>query len=306
MKDFEVAAAEISRNFGMWQDRALQGPVLVTHHGRPRVVLLASNEFERLRLGAGEGAPPVAASGDAEALQALLTGMGQAFVALDAGLRIVEANPAAQSLLGRSEEALRGGPLPQREMAGRAGVLEDRLRWVLRSGEPLAMETSTLLRDGGTVEIRAFPYREGVGVVFENTTELAALRRERSQWLAELELLEAHDEICLAELNVLGFLLKTNTALRRVLGFTEAQLGEVQLTDLATALCRQSLREAFNQLMHFEADRVVVELDMVERNGGQRVLRAALCRRMRDEVCEGFTLVALEAAEPQEQARGAA
>lgn len=37
-----VTAGEISRNFGQWQDVALSGPVIVTHHGRPRVVMTSA------------------------------------------------------------------------------------------------------------------------------------------------------------------------------------------------------------------------------------------------------------------------
>ena len=40
-----VTAGEISRNFGQWQDRALGGPVIVTHHGRPRVVLVSADYY---------------------------------------------------------------------------------------------------------------------------------------------------------------------------------------------------------------------------------------------------------------------
>lgn len=34
-----VSAADVIRNFGLWQERALAGPITITHHGRARTVL---------------------------------------------------------------------------------------------------------------------------------------------------------------------------------------------------------------------------------------------------------------------------
>jgi prevent-host-death family protein len=44
-----VPAAEVTKNFELYQDRALHAPVTVTAHGRPSVVILAADEYERLR-----------------------------------------------------------------------------------------------------------------------------------------------------------------------------------------------------------------------------------------------------------------
>lgn len=44
-----ATAAEIQRNFGHWQDKALQQPVRVTRNGRPKVVILSVEEYQRLR-----------------------------------------------------------------------------------------------------------------------------------------------------------------------------------------------------------------------------------------------------------------
>ncbi len=44
-----VPIAEVKKNFEFYQDRALRTPVTVTTHGRPSVVILAADEYERLR-----------------------------------------------------------------------------------------------------------------------------------------------------------------------------------------------------------------------------------------------------------------
>lgn len=43
-----VTAAEISKNFGAYQDAAVRAPVIITKNGRPRTVLMAYEDFVRL------------------------------------------------------------------------------------------------------------------------------------------------------------------------------------------------------------------------------------------------------------------
>ncbi|WGR90663.1 type II toxin-antitoxin system Phd/YefM family antitoxin (plasmid) [Bradyrhizobium sp. ISRA443] len=43
-----VTAAEISKNFGAYQDAAVREPVIITKNGRPRTVLMAYDDFVRL------------------------------------------------------------------------------------------------------------------------------------------------------------------------------------------------------------------------------------------------------------------
>lgn len=44
-----VPVAEVTKNFELYQERALHAPVTVTRRGRPSVVILAADEYERLR-----------------------------------------------------------------------------------------------------------------------------------------------------------------------------------------------------------------------------------------------------------------
>lgn len=43
-----VTAAEVSKNFGAYQDAAVRDPVIITKNGRPRTVLIAYEDFVRL------------------------------------------------------------------------------------------------------------------------------------------------------------------------------------------------------------------------------------------------------------------
>lgn len=43
-----VTAAEVSKNFGAYQDAAIRDPVIITKNGRPRTVLMAYEDYMRL------------------------------------------------------------------------------------------------------------------------------------------------------------------------------------------------------------------------------------------------------------------
>ncbi|MGB5093590.1 MAG: type II toxin-antitoxin system Phd/YefM family antitoxin [Parvibaculum sp.] len=48
--DLETApAADVQRNFSLWQDRALLKPVGITRNGRPRLVMMSVEEYQRLK-----------------------------------------------------------------------------------------------------------------------------------------------------------------------------------------------------------------------------------------------------------------
>jgi prevent-host-death family protein len=44
-----VTAADFQRQLGLYQDRALVEPVLVTRNGRDRLVLMSAEEYRRLK-----------------------------------------------------------------------------------------------------------------------------------------------------------------------------------------------------------------------------------------------------------------
>lgn len=49
MEMLTVSAAEFQRHFGRYQDEALKQPVTLTRNGRDRLVVLAVEEYQRLK-----------------------------------------------------------------------------------------------------------------------------------------------------------------------------------------------------------------------------------------------------------------
>ena len=44
-----ITAAQFQKQFGRYRDLALKEPVAVTHHGRDSLVIVAADEFRRLK-----------------------------------------------------------------------------------------------------------------------------------------------------------------------------------------------------------------------------------------------------------------
>ncbi len=44
-----VTSAEAQKNFGRYRERALAEPVVVTQYGKPSVVIISAEEYERLK-----------------------------------------------------------------------------------------------------------------------------------------------------------------------------------------------------------------------------------------------------------------
>jgi prevent-host-death family protein len=108
-KATSVPAAELTRNFGLWQDRTAHGPVFVTNHGRPRVVLMSIEEFERI------GKSSSTSSGIAmdPVTGLLLDRLDEGFVAFDEGEIVRRINTAAALYFRRPVEAVIGLSLDQ-------------------------------------------------------------------------------------------------------------------------------------------------------------------------------------------------
>jgi prevent-host-death family protein len=80
-----VTAGEFQRKIGHYQDRALVEPVMVTRNGRERLVLLAAEEFKRLRRLDRE-ALPVTALSDSHLAAIAAAEVPAAYAHLDAEL----------------------------------------------------------------------------------------------------------------------------------------------------------------------------------------------------------------------------
>lgn len=163
---FTATAAQLSRNFGFWQDRAAIRPVLITHHGRPRVVLMSLENMSGQR----EDLSAVAARGHAH-FELVIERIRQGFFWFGRDFEIRMANSTACVHVG----------LPQNEIVGRSAYdvlpelkgsnMERVLHRVVRIGDPAAFEAPSLMHPGHTLQMEVFPFDEGLAVLFRSIDE---------------------------------------------------------------------------------------------------------------------------------------
>lgn len=169
MGDHWVTSAELNRNFGAVQERATRQPVIITHHGRPRLALLSASHFDALRARADddEGAAR-------RKLGLIIDSIREGYLSVDSEMRIVTVNRVAEILLGRTREELAGTPWDVSFPGSEWSHLAAQVRRVIEHGKVLTLEVRLRLHAERTVEVQAFPLptpQGGAGILFFNVSE---------------------------------------------------------------------------------------------------------------------------------------
>ncbi|WP_349370330.1 type II toxin-antitoxin system prevent-host-death family antitoxin [Salinarimonas sp.] len=227
-KEVRISAAEVSRNFGAAQEQAQDAPVVVTHHGKPRVALLDYAEYERLR---EAGRPPLQ-GGDAEALRRklrlLLDAIAEGYVSLDAEWRIVTVNRVAEFYFGRDRAEVEGRVLWDVFPAAAGGRVAHELGRAMKGGEVVAFEASSPTFPERLVDVRAYPLplpEGGIAILFSNATE----RRRLTEALAKSEsrlraLLSGMVDTAVVGFDAAGVVNSWSPGAEALFGTTEAEM----------------------------------------------------------------------------------
>ena len=224
-----VSAAEISRNFGVWQDRASQCPVVVTHHGRPRVVLMAIDAYEKA------SAPMTSIPGDTEAtlrLSALAEHCGCGFLALDEALRITLINSQAAMHLGLPPNKLIGKTVPELRPDVAQSPQAAVFRKVLDDGEPITMDVPTYDDPRHLWRIHVFPYPGGVAATFQSVVHEMQIDVDAREREAIFAAALAHGNVAAGRLSLRGTFLRQDPNLARAAAVPTDKIVGARLTDL--------------------------------------------------------------------------
>ena len=278
-----VSAAEITRNFGMWQDRAAQGPLVVTHHGRPRVMMLAVEQYEELSERAGGAAAGLSEELEAARLSVVLGQIGTAFAAFDAALHFVRVNAVAVAHFGLPEERLIGHT-PEELFTGREAMLGGHLREALRTGEEMQVDLPAGPGGDRLLRMRLFPYPGGVAATFRNVAGLRNAERAATEQAAQAQARALHGGIGVGRLGPRGTFEHVEAPLAAMAGFVPDRLAGVRFTDLLALPCRAAAAQAVEAVLTGRGPQAIDTLMLV--NGeGERPVRAALA-----EIRDGFVI----------------
>ncbi len=286
-----ATAGEVSRNFGQWQDVALTGPVIITHHGRPRVVLLSADRYA-----SWNNLPAAGVNTDAHAAEtsreALLEQMAEGFIALDPTLRVTKVNPVFEALAGRSAGQLVGAgwsdlfPLPTQ------AVIAEQMRRVLRTGEAVEFEADSTVQPGRCYGVRVFPYPGGVAALFANRTEEHSLRGRLRHAGAIQTATAALPRLAVARLNIRGVLAEMDKDFLRLTGFSGAELLDCRLTDIVRPSDRRALSQALEKVLQ-GGPATRVETALLVRAGDERPVELSLAPILHDGAADGVMVLIL-------------
>lgn len=236
-----VTAAEIIRNFGYWQQKALSRPLTVTHHGRARVMLISTEEYERLT---GIGEEKAQPESDADPMTALLNGMAECYVMHDAEMRILDVNAAAVAYFGAPREKLIGSTVSVAMGRSPNLFIHSMLRRVLRTGEYVTYDVGSTAFPGRRVTARSFPYRNHVVTLFEDVTAREAIREDALDWEATMLGLSLIDQAGVALLNRQGRFTFADACFARLTGLAMPEIAGASFADLIAPRDRTVFEDA--------------------------------------------------------------
>lgn len=279
-----VTAGEISRNFGQWQDRALSSPVIVTNHGRPRVVVVSAELYATFN---EDGAPRERDLGGEIGRTAILRHSTEAFLAFDHDLKVVEANGAFEAVIGLNLERLKGRSWNEVFPGAAQAIVGEQFKRVLRAGDAVEFEASVSPNGVRRCTMRAFPYPGGVAVMIVNRTEERELRRRLDEETAFRRALCSLHDVATARLNVRGVIVDIDSHFSVLTGFNAAELLDCRLTDVARPGQRHALGDAIELVLQGGPPKVLPATLLIK-NGQELSVELGIAAIIRDGIAEGL------------------
>lgn len=282
-----VTAGEISRNFGQWQDRALGGPVIVTHHGRPRVVLVSADYYSTSKedhsFHPREDDAPSFETGQ----RAILDHVTEAFMAVNSQLHITAVNHVFEALVGHSASQLVGRFWEDLFPATARSLMDEQLKRALRTGETLEFEAPGDAPGVRRYSFRAFPYPGGVAVLIQNRTAEREMQAQLNQARALDAALSMLPQVMVLRLNVRGVLTTIDPGLAKLLGFSADDLVSCRLPDITRPRDRADLTAALEAVLQGGRPSQIATTLLVK-DGGELAVRIGLASVIRDLVPDGL------------------
>jgi prevent-host-death family protein len=301
MSYLSASAADISRNFGDWQSKAMTGPVTITHHGRPRLVLASIDLFKEMSL------PPASESGQAEfshtnaQLRAVLNQMRDGFMALDSDLKMVDVNPAAELYLGISRDECLGRDVRDINPEVVDSIALDFYKRVLRTREPVEFKVKFAWRDRPYVNMQVFPYDDGgVAVIFANLASREEADILRAQVNATAAALHGHPGLSMIRLNLRGGFEVVDDAFCEMVGFPRSQLSGLLLSDIVHLRDRLVLAHVLNDCIRDQSTRVAI-VTLMPRDGRDQQFRLSMSICLHEGAPAGVVVCVVDIAKLSER-----
>jgi PAS domain S-box-containing protein len=245
--DHLATAADFVRHFGHWRDATHDGPVYVTHHGRPTHVLLDYAHFSALT-GQGRGSS-IAEDPSMLAIADLIDWLTVGFMVCDDRLTIRAINRLSASQLGKSASEMVGQDLWTAVPQLLGTLHQNYILLTARSGEACSADLPSVLRGDSWVRLDVFPLGSGIGIVSRDITDDVTHNRLANVKEAIIEAMNRHGGIGYMRLDTMGLIERISPPLCRLLGLAEDRLAGVSALDILPLRQRAEFREVLAQVL---------------------------------------------------------
>ena len=280
-----VSAAELRRNFGLWQERAFAAPVIVARHGKPRLVLSSAERFFDAAVTTGSTGP-----GDplADVFAAIPAHSSEALMILDRDLRILAVNSVFEDMAGRGAARLVGRLWLEQFSEGASVAIAAHLRHVLRTGVSVQFESAAALVEGRHYRFTAFPHALGVAALIVNRTAETIMENELEEHRSLAATFALMPIAGYLKINLRGMVYGASPQVRDILGYNfnaEAHLSFAQIT---APQDRSALLLAADEVLSGGEPRRL-SVSLLTKDGAQTPVAMSLGALWRDHKPDGAT-----------------
>jgi len=248
-----TTAGEISRNFGRWQDRAISGPVIVTHHGRPRVVLISAEQFaiwKNVSSTSEQNDDAADTNLDFEtSLAVVLDQIQENFVAFDKEFKITAVNGMAEAFYGLPRTRMVGRTLSELFPHFEGSIIFDRIKRVIKGGTADQIEVRSGVFPDRKIRARIFPYPNGAAILFTNITDDDFKAEQLTHVHGYTAALEASPKNTFLSLNVRGAITSVGRRFCDRIGLSSDELDSLRLEDLVSHKDRRRLNATIEHVL---------------------------------------------------------
>lgn len=255
-----VTASDLVRQFGLWQERALQQPIFVLRRGRPSLVLSSLDLMRRL-------CAPHDAARPGPLLDLLLDAMREVAIIVDPGGRIARFNRAARIVFPGIGA---GMPLAGTVPDSIARFLLDLATRARRSGAADQAEVTIAARQ---MLFAIVPADDGVLLVASDVTIMAEAAGCMSRLDAFGETIDRFDDMAWARIDLRGYVEQHSESLPRLAAVDRDALQAVRFVTLVDQGYRSAVGAAVDDVIRGGSSRC---LSIALHGGGRAPLDARL------------------------------
>ena len=292
-----ATSAEIAKNFGLWQARALSAPVVITNHGRPRTVMISADHYARwTEVDTDEGATKSLVFETSFA--AVLDNCFDGFISFDANLQVTALNRVVEALIGRARVQAIGQDCASLFPADTATVFAEQLRRVIRTGQQIDFSMDVVDESTRSYLVRAFPYPSGVAILLQNKTRERNVEAASGRHLALEAALSATSAVTIATLSLRAGIESVDADFEKFTGMASNRVAGFRLPDLVAIGDRRRLHRLIDDVIG-GANATSIETALMTSDGEERPVQIGISAVLRDAVpCGLIATIVKRVAEP--------